>query len=131
MKYLADDKSWLILPLYLVAGLAFGLADPLLGRWVQTLGARPGLATAASVNILLPLLAIGLAVTCPRLPLALLGAVGMAGAFAVGLAVMYWQGRPWDVGTLLRSIPPVLVLACAGYAVLGTMAALITRAAWR
>jgi hypothetical protein len=119
---------WTVLPLYLLGGLALGLADPQLGRGAQQLGVRPGLATAVSVNLLLPLLAVVLAVTCPRLATAWLGAVGLAGGFALGLAFVYWPPRPWDAAALLRAVPPVLVLACLGYAVLGTLAALVTRA---
>ena len=46
--------------------------------------------------------------------------------FVVGLAVQYSPGA-WSVPTLLGSIPPVLVAAAVGYAVLGTLAALIGR----
>jgi hypothetical protein len=112
---------WTFLPGYLVAGLALGLADARLGQWVHQLGVRPGVATAASVNLVMPMLAIGLAAASRRVKTACLGAVAMTAAFTLGLAVTYSQGRPWDVVSLLRSVPPVLVLACVGYAVIGTL----------
>ena|SRR6266851_3547234 len=131
MKYLAAHKTWILFPVYLIGGLTLGLADPLLSSWVQQLGFRPGLATAASVNILLPLLTLGLGVAHRRVSTALLGAACMTLGFLLGLAIEYPPPRPWDVALLLRSIPPVLVMACVGYAVLGTLAALATRAIWK
>jgi hypothetical protein len=130
MKSLLTFHSSILFLVYPVGGLALGLADPLLGKWVQQLGLRPGLATAASVNIQMPLMAIGLGLIHQRVAGALLGAVGMAAAFLFGLAVQYPPPRPWDAAALLLAIPPVLVLACAGYAVLGSASALATRAFW-
>ncbi|HEV3257178.1 MAG TPA: hypothetical protein VG013_09885 [Gemmataceae bacterium] len=131
MKHLPVQLWWLILPVYLVGGLVLGLADPHLGRWVQGFGVRPGLATAASVNLLLPLLVIGLGVACPRLGTAWLGATGITVAFILGLALVYPPARPWGPATLLGAVPPVLVMACVGYAILGTLTVLLARAAWK
>jgi hypothetical protein len=131
METVVAGKWWLVLPTYLVGGLVLGLADPNLGRWIQQLGTRPGVATAVSVNVLLPLLAVALGVICPRLGTVWLGALVMAGAFAAGLAVRYLPAGPWDVAGFMSAIPPVLVMACVGYAILGTIAALVTRAVVR
>ncbi len=130
MKYLAAEKWWIILAIYLLGGLALGLADRQLGQYVQQLGFKPGLATAASINLLLPLLAIALGVAYPRLTTAWLGALAMTVAFILGLALASQQAQPWDAATLLRSVRPVLVIACLGYAILGTLAALVTRRVW-
>jgi hypothetical protein len=46
--------------------------------------------------------------------------------FIVGLALQYNGGKSWSPIDLLTAIPPVLVAAAVGYAVLGTMAALVT-----
>jgi hypothetical protein len=131
VKDRSPEKLWTFLPGYLVAGLTLGLADARLGQWVQQVGLRPGVATAASVNLLMPLLAIGLGAASRRVRTACLGAVGMTVAFTLGLAITYPQGHNWDVGTLVRSIPPVLVLACLGYAVIGTLTVLMTQAVWK
>jgi hypothetical protein len=125
------NKTWFLFPIYLIGGLALGLVDPMLGRWAQQLGFRPGVATAASVNILLPLLTIGLGVAHRRVGAALLGAACMTLGFLLGLAIEYPPPRPWDVSILLRSIPPVLAMSCVGYAVLGAFTALLARAVWR
>jgi hypothetical protein len=127
MKYLETKKAWLCLPVYLLGGLALGLVDPQLGRWVQQLGARPGLATAASVNLLLPILAISLGMACPRLTTAWLGAVLMTGGLVLGLALVYPPAPLWDVTRLLGSVRPLVVLACLGYGVLGTLTVVATR----
>jgi hypothetical protein len=131
VKHLSAPKTWFLFPLYVIGGLALGLADPLLGRWAQQLGLRPGVATAASVNILLPLLTIGLGAVHRRVGAALLGAACMTLGLLLGLAIEYPPPGPRDVPQLLRSIPPVLVMAGVGYAVLGTLTALATRAIWR
>jgi hypothetical protein len=131
MKYAGAEKWWASLPVYLLGGFALGLVNPALRGFVGQLGVRPGLATAALVNILLPLLAIGLAVAWPRLMTAWLGAVGMTAAFILGLAVANPQLQPWDFLTLLRSVPPVLVVACLGYGVLGSVSALLSRSMGR
>ncbi|HEV3444881.1 MAG TPA: hypothetical protein VG099_09570 [Gemmataceae bacterium] len=119
---------WLVLAAYLLGGFLPGLADLQFGRCVQALGAKPGVATAISVNLLLPLLAIGLAAVFPRLATVWLGAILSTSAFAAGLAVNYFPPRPWGIGLLVRSVPPVLVLACLGYGVLGTLVAIGVRA---
>jgi uncharacterized membrane protein required for colicin V production len=127
MKY----WMWILFPTYVIGGLALGLADPLFGRWVQQLGFRPGFATAGSVNILLPLLAISLGVVHRRISSAIYGAAGITLGFLFGLANEYPPPRPWDIALFLHSIPPVLLVACVGYAVLGTLTALVARALWR
>jgi hypothetical protein len=127
MTNLSAGKWWVVLPLYVLGGLALGLADHQLGRWVQELGMRPGMATAASVNIVLPLLAIALAVAFPKLGTAWLGAVALTSAFVVGLSFVYPPAHGWDAVAVVRSVPPVLVMACLGYAILGTVSVLFTR----
>jgi hypothetical protein len=132
MSFLSAEKSWVVLPMYPVCGLILGLMDPLLGSWLVHLGApKAGYATAISINLLMPALALGLAVAYPRVWTALLGAVGMSGAFAVGMLIVHPPAPPVDVVAVLASVRPVLVLACVGYAVLGTVAVLVTRAVKR
>jgi len=131
MRFATTGSWWLVFPFYPFCGLVLGLADARLGGWVQQFGLRLGLATAASVNARLPLLAIGIAVAHQRMGIAWLGAAGMVLGFLLGLAIVHPRVFPWDAGTLLRSIPPVLVLACVGYAVLGTLTALAARAVWK
>jgi hypothetical protein len=126
MRTSFHPRWWFVLATYLLGGFLLGLADPLFGRWVQTLGVKPGVATAISVNLLLPLLAIVLAAGVPRLASVWLGALLTTSAFAAGLAVNY-SPRPLEIGALVRSIPPVLVLACLGYGVLGTLIAKVVR----
>src|SRR5438128_3823993 len=89
MKGNVIAPSWLVLCVYLLGGFLLGVADPQLGRWVQTFGAKPGLGTALSVNVLLPALVISLAAVCPRLLTVWPGAILTTTAFAVGLAVHY------------------------------------------
>src|SRR6266851_5291269 len=110
MRFATTGNWWLVFPFYPLGGLVLGLADARLGGWVQQCGVRPGLATAASVNVLLPLLAIGIAVAHQRMGIAWLGAAGMTLGFLLGLAMVHPPKLPLDAGTLLRSIPPVLVL---------------------
>jgi hypothetical protein len=117
---------WLVVAAYPALGLLLGLADSLLGRLAQQLGTRPGVATAVSVNLLLPLAAVALGIAYPRVGSVLLGAVSMTFGLVVGLAVNYHGGKEWSPIAVLTAIPPVLVAAAIGYAVLGTMAALVT-----
>jgi hypothetical protein len=131
VKNLLADKWWLVFPLYLLGGLILGLADPTLCQGMQQLGVRPGLATAVSVNLVLPVLAIGLSMICPRVSTAWLGAIAMTGAFILGLAFVYMQPPQRDAVAILRAVPPVLIVAGLGYAVLGTLTALVTRAVWK
>jgi hypothetical protein len=126
MAFHVTTKWWAIFPLYIVGGLALGLADHELGRWVEQLGLRPGLATAASVNVMLPMLAVGLAVACPKLATAWLGAIALTSAYVLGLAFVYPHVHAWNTLALIRSVPPVLLMACLGYALLGTVSALVT-----
>jgi hypothetical protein len=122
---------WLILCAYPMIGLVLGLADPTLGRVAQQLGTKPGVATAVSVNLLLPLVAVALGLAAARLRSAWLGAVTLTLGFLVGLAICYPAGvQDWSPVGVLRSIPPVLVAAALGYAALGTLAVL-GRRAWR
>jgi hypothetical protein len=121
-------RWWVALAVYLLGGLFLGLADPQLGWVALQLGfAKPGVATAVCVNLVLPLLAIGLGLTQPRLPTALFGGIGMAVAYGLGLAINYPPPQPWDGSTLLGSVKPVLVVACVGYVVLGVAAKFVTR----
>jgi hypothetical protein len=52
----------------------------------------------------------------------------MAAGFILGLSAVYSRGPGWDLAAVVRSVPPVLVLAAAGYVVLGTVTALVVRA---
>jgi hypothetical protein len=119
---------WLVLAAYPACGLALGLADPVLGQAAAQLGTRPGVATAVSVNLILPLVALAVGFLHARVGAAWLGAALLTGGFVAGLAVQYSGGiRGWSLAGLLSSIPPVLVVGGVGYAVLGTVAALVGR----
>jgi hypothetical protein len=82
-------------------------------------------ATAIIVNLFLPLLAIVLGLVHRRLLAACIRGVGMTVAFVLGLAFVYPRAQPWDAATLLGAVPPVLVIACLGYILLGSLAALV------
>jgi hypothetical protein len=128
---MAPASRWLIGLAYPVAGLVLGLADPLLGGMVRQLGLKPGVATAISVNLLLPLVAVGLALLRPRLGSVWLGALTMTLALIAGLAAQYSAGiKDWSPVALVMAVPPVLVVALFGYALLGTITALVGRG-WR
>jgi hypothetical protein len=120
---------WLVWLSYPASGLALGLSDPLLGQVARQLGARPGVATAVSVNLLLPCVALALGFAYARLGSVWLGAGAMALGLVTGLAVQYAATvRDWSPAGILSSVPPVLVVAPLGYAILGTIAALAVRA---
>ncbi len=124
MARLPLKSGGLIVAGYATVGLALGLLDPSLGRLAELLGMRPGVGTAVSVNLLMPLAAVVLGLLHARLSLALVGAMTMTLAFAVGLAAHHAAPvRTWSPATLLASIPPVLVFATLGYAVLGSISA--------
>jgi hypothetical protein len=100
-----------------------------MGRLAQAMGTKPGVATAVSVNVLLPLAAVVLGLVVARMGVALLGAATMTAGFIGGLAFHYGSGlRDATLVGVLGSIPPVLVLATIGYAVLGIGAAVVGRA---
>jgi hypothetical protein len=127
MALIAVKYRWLLLAAYPATGLVLGLADPLLGRLARQLGTKPGVATAVSVNLLLPLAAVLLGIASARLRGAWLGAVTMTLGLGVGLAVQYHSGLEWSPTALPGAVPPVLVAAAVGYAVLGTVAVLVAR----
>lgn len=120
-------KCWAILPVYLVPGLCLGLADTQLGLLVQQIGLRPGWATAISVNIFLPLVAIGLAVARPLFRTVCMGALAMTLAYILGLSHVHPPAGPPGPLALIAAVPPVLVLACVGYAVIGMVTVLVSR----
>ena len=67
MTAVATKRLWPTLVAYPAVGLGLGLADPALGRVAQQLGTKPGVATAVSVNVNLPLAAVatpGLVPSC-------------------------------------------------------------------
>jgi hypothetical protein len=114
--------SWLLVAAYAAAGLVLGLSDPWLGRLAQQFGVRAGMATAVSVNVLMPLAAIGLGLAHARFIMAWIGAIVMMCAFVAGLSAHYAVAPPgWSLGAVVRSIPPMLIVATLGYAVLGSM----------
>ena len=117
---------WVIQAMYLACGFLLGLADPLLGQGARGLGVKPGVATAVSVNLLLPLAAVVLALLYARLGSVWLGAAVMTAGITAGLAVRYLQD--WTVAGLLNVFPPVLAAAAVGYAVVGTAAVLAVKA---
>src|SRR5437588_8505653 len=119
MALVPVNHRWLVLAAYPVLGLLLGLADPPLGRLAQQLGTKPGAATAITVNLLLPLAAVALGIMHARLVSAWLGAVLMAAGLVIGLAAQYHGGGVSSPVELLSAVPPVLVAAAAGYAVLG------------
>jgi hypothetical protein len=114
---------------YVGLGLALGLCDPSFGRIPQQFALKPGLATAVSVNLLMPCAAIAIGLLHGRLVLAWVGAVIMSCGFIAGLGVQYAVGiREWSWTSILGSIPPILVVATLGYACLGSVAVWVRQA---
>jgi hypothetical protein len=129
MTIVPSKYWWLLLPAYPALGLALGLADPWLGQLARQAGLKPGWATAVTVNVLLPLAAVGLGLAHARVVGALLGAAALTLGLIAGLAVQYSADlRAGSMGGVLGSVPPVLVAACLGYAALGAAAAVVRRA---
>jgi hypothetical protein len=119
----------MLLLAYPLVGLTLGLLDPYLGQLASALGTKPGVATAVSVNLLLPLAALALAVAHARFWSVWLGALTMTLGITVGLACQYTRRMPDDpLETLASMLHPILVLAMVGYALLGTVAVLAVRA---
>jgi hypothetical protein len=85
MNRLLATKRWLVLVIFAVGGLSLGLADTAFGQLFQERGVKPGLATATTVNGLLPLLTICLGVVHPRLIINWLGTAEPATASRIGL----------------------------------------------
>ena len=83
------------------------------------------MATAVSVNLLLPLAVLVLALLYARLGSVWLGAAVMTAGITTGLAVRYLQD--WTVAGLVNAFPPVLAAAAVGYAVVGTAAVLAVK----
>ena len=128
MKLLTTEKHALVFPAYLLIGFFLGLIDPHLGRRFSQLGLRPGLATAVCVNLLMPLVAISLSFIYSRVGAVWLGALGMTCFYFFGLSIAYAPPNGWEISTLVRAVPPVLVFACLGYGILGTMTVWAIRA---
>jgi hypothetical protein len=118
---------WLILMAYPALGLALGLADPWLGGLMRQAGLRPGVATALTVNAILPFAAIGLGALHRRAIAAVLGAAAMTIGLVAGLAVCYAAPGGRSFVGVVAAVPPVLYLASLGYAALGISAALVVR----
>jgi hypothetical protein len=128
MKLFVNEKHALVFPAYLLIGFILGFIDPYLGRRLIQLGLRPGLATTASVNMAMPLVAVSLSFIYSRVGSAWLGAVGMTCFYFLGLSIAYAPANGWDFATLIRAVPPMLILACLGYGILGTLTVLSIRA---
>jgi hypothetical protein len=122
-------RSWLLFPLYLVGGFCLGLADERLGAVARSYGMRPGVATAVVVNLVLPVVALGLAAVAPSYARVVLGALAMTFAYLMGLALAH-PVHGWDAAALLRAIKPVHVLACVGYVVVGVIGRRWTARLW-
>jgi hypothetical protein len=125
--YLRSAKWIRAIALYACAGAVFGLTDRALGDWVHGWGLKPGVATAAAVNVVLPLVAVALGALYPRFATVWLGALGMTMAFLFGLAEAHPHVGQMNPLAVLRATPPVLIMACLGYGFLGTIAAMATR----
>jgi hypothetical protein len=124
---MANHQRWGIVPVYLLCGLIPGMADGALGGLARQLGVRPGWATALIVNIFLPLAAVGLGAAVPLLRTVWVGAVVMTAAYIAGLAISHPPGAPMNLAALPALVHPILVVACAGYGVIGTCTALARR----
>ena len=51
----------------------------------------------------------------------------LVAGLCLGLADVHPPAGSWELMTLVASVQPVLVIACVGYAVLGTMTVLVSR----
>ena len=131
MTYIPPNRFGRMLCAYFLAGLTIGCADHALRAAATRRGSKPGYMTALDVNIVLPAIAAVLAVLYPRVRTAVIGAVLLAGGFALGprLLVMPNVFR-WAPGPIVASISPLLVAACVGYALVGIVACHFVRP-WR
>lgn len=119
--------GWAVLCAYAIGGLGLGVADPLLGAMARQSGLRPGIGTAVSVNLLMPLLVVVLGATRPRFASALGGGLAMTLGFVLGMVVSHPPVGGWTLPMIPLAVPPVLVLACLGYLLLGTLTVLVAR----
>ena len=123
----SSQRWWTVIPIYAFFGIALGLFDADLGRAANIVGFPRGMATALSVNVLLPLVMLGLAFTRPAFQSACLGAIAMTIGFIAGLAVIYPPAGPWSLVAVLTNVRPMIVVAGLGYVLLGSLAVCVRR----
>jgi len=117
-------------PLALLACLLAGVI-PGIG-WLHGLAqahlGRAGFGTMIAVNILMPLSAIAIAAAYSRFWTAILGGVLITSGWV--LARLFWAEHDplkWNLSLLLNMTGPILVVATAGYVVLGAAAVALVR----
>ena len=114
---------------YAVGGLALGFCNRPLNLIALRYGIRPGIGTALNVNVLMPLMVAALAILHRRVGFAWIGAIIATLLFYLAMnLVQHPSLAQWSPRAAITGIHPILVMACIGYGVVGTIAALIAAA---
>jgi len=131
MKFVPPDRWRAILLAYCLGGLALGLCNRPLNLLALNLGIRPGLGTALDVNILMSVFAVVAAFFYPRIWTAWLGGFLGSAAFYFGMRLVQSPNvTTWSAKGSFLGVHPILVAACLGYGVLGTLTSVTVRP-WR
>jgi hypothetical protein len=131
MKYIPPERWRAALVVYASTGLALGLCNRPLNLLALHSGVRPGIGTAVNVNLLMPLVAMFGAWFYPRLRTIWFGSIIASGMFYLGMRLVQVPNvTQWSARATLVGIDPILVAACIGYGIVGSVTALILRY-WR
>jgi hypothetical protein len=122
------DRGWWPAALAAYAAVGSIAGSGVLHAMAASAGARPGVGTFAAINLVMPAAAVIIAIAYPALWSAAAGALLMMAAF-VATRLMIGNPNPvsWTWGYVGAMTHPIEVVATAGYAVLGVVAALAVR----
>jgi hypothetical protein len=127
---LVHPRGWfLALGAYAIIGMVCGTGWA--ERIAETCWGRAGLGTAATINLVLPLAALAIAICHPRVWTAVLGGGLLIAGYVAGVMCCV-DRRPWEwTGAMLRDhTQPIEVAAALGYAVVGCFGVLVV-SPWR
>ncbi|MBI5865569.1 MAG: hypothetical protein HZB38_13885 [Planctomycetes bacterium] len=117
MHYIRPRPIWATLTPYVIGGLIVGLTAPTLQSLAAAQFGRPGVGSMVIVNLILPALFVGLSAIYPD------WRVALGGTLLGSLLFLLLTGHRGSLSsqylvTFIRSMRPVLFVACIAYHVL-------------
>lgn len=126
MRYVRPERWAWALGSYAAAGVLIGIAAGPMQTWAQAHLGRGGYGVFFAVNVLLPLATLIVSVWYPRVLIAVVGGVLVAGFFALTRVTAFnWRAWEWTPGFVAGRTSPIEVAAGVGCAAVGVITATV------